>query len=128
MSIGDEFQEGLTNVKNLIGENPLVTAAGIGAVALGSGVVVGSVIGSKTKRKTSKRRAHTRRGWMLDRKKFNKSQKWEVNYRKRKKKKHSSKSGKKRGKRIYYAKKTGQPYILKANGQAKFIKGKRRKK
>lgn len=49
----------------------------------------------------------------------------------RKQSKHSRRSSPKKSRRsrgkIYYAKKTGQPYIILANGRAKFIKGKRRK-
>jgi len=138
MGIGDTLQEGLTNVTNLIGENPLAsaaTAAGLGAVVgVGTGALATASLSKKSKKSSSRSRRkrvsrikHTKRGLIQDRKRRSK-QKWEVAYQKRKKKKHSSKSGKKRGKRIYFAKKTGQPYILKANGQARFIKGKRRKK
>lgn len=109
--------------------NPVTTAVGAGVVAIGAGVAAGALIGSKTKRKTRKSRrsrkriTHTRRGWKQDRKRKSK-QKWEVAYRKRKKMKRSK--SKRRGK-IYYARKTGQPYIILASGKAKFIKGKRRK-
>lgn len=47
------------------------------------------------------------------------------------KKKHygsAKQYSRKGGKKVYYAKKTGQPYILKSNGQAVFIKGKRKKR
>jgi len=37
------------------------------------------------------------------------------------------KKTKKRTGKIYYARKTGQPYKILASGKAKFIKGKRRK-
>lgn len=111
-------------------EHPVATAIGGGVAALGSGVAIASVIGSKTKKKTRKsstkrrRITHTKRGWKQDRKRRSK-QKWEVAYQKRKRKK-KSKPSKRRG-RIHYAKKTGQPYIILASGKAKFIKGKRRK-
>lgn len=120
----------LDDAKGLITANPIATAVGAGVIGAGTGVAIGALIGSKTKRKarksSSKRRriTHTRRGWKQDRKRFNKRQKWEVAYRKRKK--HGKKSSKRRGK-IYYARKTGQPYIILASGKAKFIKGKRRK-
>lgn len=116
----DTLQNGISNISGrtvvtgaIIGG---ATAAAVGGVALGAAL-------AKKRNKTSKRKRskikHTRRGWKLDRKRFNKSQKWEVNYRKRKRK-HSS--------RIHYARKTGQPYIILRNGRAKFIKGKRRYK
>lgn len=44
---------------------------------------------------------------------------------------HNRRSSKKRrsssasGRKVYFARKTGQPYIKLANGRAKFIKGKR---
>lgn len=41
--------------------------------------------------------------------------------------KRNSRKSSNAGRRIFYAKKTGQPYIKLANGRAKFIKGKRKK-
>jgi len=135
MGIGDEFQEGLTNVKNLIGENPAAAiGVGVGSAALigaGVGAVVASKVRkrrskkarSKSSRKKGRRIKHTRRGWAQDRKRRSK-EKWEIAYQKRKKKKKGSS---KRSGRVYYARKTGQPYILLKSGKAKFIKGKRRK-
>lgn len=117
----DALNDGLA----ILTEHPVAAAAGAAVIGAGVGVAVGSAIGSGSKKKTFKRRTHTRRGWKLDRKKFNKSQKWEVSYRRRKAKKYHKRT--RSSKKIHYAKKTGQPYIIKANGQAKFIKGKRRK-
>lgn len=120
----------IQDVASVVKANPVTTAVGVGAVGLGSGIVIASALGGKTKKKARKSRSkrgrisHTKRGWKQDRKRKSK-QKWEVSYRKRKKKMRSSKS-KRRGK-IYYARKTGQPYIILASGKAKFIKGKRRK-
>ena len=125
----DSLKDG---VVGFIKENPIGSAIG------GAGLVTGLVLGTtalvrKSKRRKTKRSKarnsrkrnnrikHTKRGWKLDRAKRSK-QKWEVAYQKRKKK-HSS--SKRKGK-IYYARKTGQPYILLSNGRAKFIKGKRR--
>jgi len=128
-------ENGISGVTSLIEESPLAAAAGaagIGAaVGLGVGAVIGQTLGGKSKgnktrssRKGNSRIKHTSRGWKQDRKRRSK-QKWEVAYQKRKRKKGRKSKGR-RGK-IYYAKKTGQPYILKANGQAKFIKGRRKK-
>ncbi len=117
-----------------IKENPLISTIGVTGAVVGGVVVASSIIGKSNKRKTKRcksrnsrkrvrRIKHTKRGWKQDRKRFNKSQKWEVAYRKRKKRKGSIRHSKK----IHYAKKTGQPYIILRNGRAKFIKGKRRK-
>ena len=124
----DSLKDG---VVGFVTANKAATAVGAGVV--GAGLVVGAVALSrkKTKRKTRKsgpkrkRIKHTSRGWAQDRKRKSK-QKWEVAYRKRKKK-HNSRSSKRRGK-VHYARKTGQPYIILASGKAKFIKGKRRNK
>jgi len=122
-----------------IENNPLATAAGaaIGGVAVGVGAaaLLGSVNKRKNKRSKSsssrKKRGrikHTKRGWRQDRKRRSK-QPWEVAYRKRKSKRSGKRSKSSRSRRgVHYAKKTGQPYILLANGKAKFIKGKRRKR
>ena len=120
----------LDNATGILKDNAIATAVGAGIVGAGVGVAVGAAIGARTKKKTRKsstkrgRIKHTKRGWAQDRRRFNKRQKWEVAYRRRKKHKKGPKSHR-RGK-IYYAKKTGQPYILLSSGKAKFIKGKRR--
>lgn len=117
----------IDNGIGIIKANPVATAVGAGVVAAGAGVAIGAVVRSKAKRKTRKSRAkrkrikHTKRGWAQDRKRKSK-QPWEVAYRRRNKK-----NSKRRGK-VYYARKTGQPYIILASGKAKFIKGKRRKR
>ncbi len=130
---------GLDSLSSGISANPLTAisiAAGAGIVA-GAGAASLVALASNGKKRSKSRASrkrnrmhrkikHTKRGWKQDRKRFNKGQKWEVAYRKRKKK-SSGKSSKRRGK-VYYAKKTGQPYIILASGKAKFIKGKRRKR
>lgn len=124
----DSLKDGMVSI---IKENPVASA--IGGAGIATGLVLGiTAIARKSKRRKTKRSKarnsrkrnnrikHTKRGWKLDRAKRSK-QKWEVAYRKRKKKHSSKRSGK-----VYYARKTGQPYILLSNGRAKFIKGKRR--
>jgi len=102
--------------------NAVPIAVGAGVVALGAGIAIAATSGSKGKRRT-----HTKRGWKMDRKRFNRSQKWEVAYRKRKRKaKRKTKRTRTTGK-IKYTK-NGQPYKILANGRARFIKGKRRAK
>jgi len=108
--------DSLDGITNTIKANPTGAALLGGAIVAGLGAATGLALSGKKKR--------SKRSWQLDRKKRSK-QKWEVAYQKRKKKK--KKSSKRKGK-IHYAKKTGQPYILLANGRAKFIKGKRRKR
>jgi len=120
------------SIHGVIKENPLastVGAVGAGLVAgVGASAIVGAIKSRKNKRSTSRnsrkrgsRIKHTKRGWKQDRARRSK-QKWEVAYRRRKNKKVRKSRG-----RVRYARKTGQPYILLANGKAKFIKGKRRK-
>jgi len=108
----------------LITEHPLGSAVGAGIVGVGVGAVTASVLGGKSssgsKRSSrSKRITHTKRGWKQDRKRKSK-QKWEVAYRKRKarRSKHSKRNSRK-GK--HYTK-NGQPYIILANGRARFVK------
>jgi len=128
---------GIENIKDGLittaTSNPIATALGVAGagvvLGVGTAAVIGAVKSRKTKRsknrgsgKRGSRIKHTKRGWKQDRKRFNKRQKWEVAYRKRKNKKMKRRSSK-----VHYARKTGQPYILLASGKAKFIKGKRRK-
>jgi len=133
MGIGDEFQEGLTNVKNLIGENvaaSLGIAAGAGAVigAASTGLLMANVKSSK-KRKTSSKRGRKRDRLFKSKQKHEQKYKRKRKYKIYKKKGYiKPKSSKKRRGKVYYARKTGQPYILLKSGKAKFIKGKRRKK
>lgn len=126
----DSLNNGLKQLSAFASANPILTTAGaIGAAAagvLGTAAIVGAVKrrkSSRSKNRSSRKRGsrikHTSRGWKQDRKRFNKRQKWEVAYRKRKMKRKG---------KIYYARKTGQPYIILASGKAKFIKGKRRKR
>jgi hypothetical protein len=130
--IGDFQDEAITYV----GEHPIGTALGVGTVALGVGVAAGAIIGAKAKKKI--RRSTTKRGRSRD-SRFKSKQKHERKYKRKRKYKVYGKKGwihpkikkrkvnsKRRGK-IYYARKTGQPYIILSNGKAKFIKGKRRK-
>lgn len=110
----------------LVKANPVTTAVGAGAVAIGAGVAIGAAIRSKTKRKTRKssksrrkRIKHSKRGWAQDRRRRSK-QMWEVEYQIRKRRKRR-KNSKKSRRGIRYTK-NGQPYKLLANGKARFIK------
>lgn len=129
----EELKSGITSFIGGIGEtiteHPISTAV-LGTAALG-GATLGAV--SLLKSSSKKRMSKTKRGRKRD-KIFKSKQKHEKRYvRKRRYKKYGKKgwiypkkSGKRRGK-VYYARKTGQPYIILASGKAKFIKGKRRK-
>jgi len=116
-----------------LSSNPIGTAIG---VAVGGAVVGGAITGllvSSSKKGSKSRSRRKRTGRSRDRL-FKSKQKHEQRYkRKRKYKVYGKrrsikpKSNSKRRGKIYYAKKTGQPYIILASGKAKFIKGKRRK-
>ena len=125
MSIGDTLQNGLSqvigDVEGIVRNNTVAAVSGVVVSSVLAGTVIGGIVSSKTKsNKSSKKKRgkikHTKRGWKQDRARFNKSQKWEVAYRKRKKK-HSSK----RRKGKHYTK-NGQPYIILASGKARFVK------
>lgn len=98
-------------------------AGGVAGLAVGTavGVALGSGNSSSGKKKSSRGRSRDR--------KFISKQRHEKAYVKkhgsRGRKRYKSKPSR-RGK-VYYARKTGQPYIILASGKAKFIKGKRRK-
>lgn len=138
MGIGDEFQEGLTNVSNLIGENPLASAA----IAGGSGLLIGGAVGAavaSSGSKTSRRRNTRKRGARSRRRDrmFKSKQKHERKYKRKRKYKVYGKKGwihpkgkrkkasSRRGKKVYYTK-NGQPYIKLRSGKARFIKRNRR--
>lgn len=116
MGIGDEFQEGLSNVSNLIGENPLASTA----IAAGTGVVVGAgttaaIMGISKKKKSSSKKKY---------KKNKKSSSKRSKKRKGNNRKTPRTAGKGKDrstKRIRYTKR-GQPYVIMRNGRARFIK------
>ena len=127
----DSLQNGLNvafgEVTEFIKEHPITSAIGVGAglAAAGGLVALGSVGRKKTKKRSKRGR---RKDW-----RFASKQKHEAAYRRRRKKlgrksyqKYYKTKSSKKGK-VYYARKTGQPYILLASGKAKFIKGKRKK-
>lgn len=102
----------VTDVKNdalgFITENKSVLTVGTGALVAGGLVGAGAVaLSNKRKARKRKSRAKTKR-------------KRNSSYKKRKSKKHTKRTS---HKRIRYTKK-GQPYIIKANGRAQFIKKK----
>jgi len=126
----ESIQDGISGIVGKVDSvlsNPTATAIG-GAVvgAIVGGAIVGAVVSNKkssggSTKKTGRKIQHTKRGWKQDRARFNKRQKWEVAYRKRKAKKSKSK----RTGKIKYTRK-GQPYIILSSGKAKFIKKSKR--
>lgn len=118
---------GLTDgIAGIIENNPIASTVGAAAIGIGVGVGASAIVGSISSKKTRtsarrKHKKHTKRGWKQDRARFNKSQKWEVAYRKHKRKHHKKSHKSKSKKGIHYTKK-GQPYKIMANGRARFIK------
>lgn len=129
MSELDTLKDGITGLSSEIqGALRTPTGAAIGGAVIGGAVIGAVALGvaasksSSSKRSSKKRKriTHTKRGWKQDRKRFNKRQKWEVAYRKRKAKKST------RGKGRVRHTKNGQPYIILKSGKARFIKKGRR--
>jgi len=124
MTIGISGISGIVNeATGFVKENVGLIAIGTGVAGIAAGVGLAAAIGSSGPKKTRKRSSHTKRGWKQDRKRFNKRQKWEVDYRKRKKSKskhHKSRGG------IHYTK-NGQPYKILSSGKARFIKKTKRR-
>lgn len=119
MGLTDGIQGISDGIDAFIDNNTAAVVGGTAAIGIATGIGIGTLIGSSSKGSKRRKITHTKRGWKQDRKRFNKSQKWEVAYRKRKKKKHSKKSRSKKG--IHYTK-NGQPYKIMSNGRARFIK------
>lgn len=128
----DRLKDGISSAistgKTILGTRTRQLAgAAVGVVGLGAATALGLAAIKRKGRRSSRSRKGRARDIM-----FRSKQKHEVRYkRKRKykvygKKSYQKPSGKSRG-RVHYARKTGQPYIILANGRAKFIKGKRRK-
>jgi hypothetical protein len=125
----DSLQEGIHNAitesGEFIKENAVAIGVGTAGVAVGGALLLAS--GKKNKSKSKSKRGRSR-----DRKYISK-EKWERAYTKKhgkgkRKYYHSKKSRRKLRKgKVYYARKTGQPYIILSSGKAKFIKGKRKR-
>jgi hypothetical protein len=128
----------MANVIEFVEQNAIPLAIGAGVVGIGAGVATAAVLGSSSKKKARKSSGRSR-----DRKYISKQRHERSRRRKRPGKiygkkglyfsrsplrKAGNKKKRKGSKKIYYARKTGQPYILLASGKAKFIKGKRRKR
>jgi len=124
-------------VDDLVSKNPLITTIGAGAVGLGVGAAIGAALGGSSSSKTRKsRRSGGRDRKFISKQKHERSRKrktpGKIYGRKGKFYSRSKKAGRKKmkssGRKVYYARKTGQPYIKLASGKARFIKGKRRKR
>ena len=134
-----EISELMGSAGEFVRKHPVTSAVTLGGGVLAATQVIRIVKKTKKKkatkakkktgRKTSTRKkysGHTKRGWKLDRAKRSK-EKHELAYQRRKKLKSKSKGSKKRVGKIYYTKK-GQPYKILANGRARFVKAKGRKR
>jgi len=119
----------MSEIEAAIASNPLASLGIAGATGAAIGAIGTSAISG-----ISRKRSRSRRGRKRDRK-FKSKQKHEQKYKRKRKYKvykrkgyHKSDRKARRGsKKIYYARKTGQPYIILSSGKARFIKGKRRK-
>jgi len=134
MSVLDNLKDGISTIEATISQNPLASVA----VATGGGVAVGATVGSivatkvakrkkkskKSKKKSSKSRKGKRKlkfGSKAYRKKYlHKGHKHKRNHKQRQP--HTAGKRKDRShKRIRFTK-NNQPYIILANGRARFIK------
>lgn len=129
MGIGDEFKEGLTNVQNLIGENPFASVGTAAVVGAGVGAGVTGLVMSaskKRKKKTKKSKKKSSKSKKKSRKLKFGSPAWRKKYMRKKRKgrrtpRTAGKGKDRSSKRIRYTKR-GQPYIIMRNGRARFIK------
>lgn len=136
-SLKSTLGSGIGSAQEFIRLHPVTSGVTIGGGLLaGAGLIATQVIKKKSKavsgaprkraKSVSKRKkyhGHTLRGWKQDRR-LRSKEKHELAYQRRKKLKGSG-SRKKMGK-IYYTKK-GQPYKIKADGRALFIKKTKRR-
>lgn len=130
MAIGDDLAAGIGSVGEFLADNPVGTAVGAGVVGVGLGAGAVALLGGSSKTKTKRSRRSIKRD-----RRFKSKQKHEQRYKRKRKYKiygkkgwiHPKRKGSKRRGKVFYARKTGQPYIILASGKAKFIKGKRRK-
>lgn len=108
----ESLKDGLQLSINSVKENPITTAVG----AAGAGVVLGlgaaALVGAVKRRKTKRRKSRNSR-------KRNRSSK-----RRKKRYKYARTAGKRKdtSRRRIRMTKTGQPYVILANGRARFIK------
>jgi hypothetical protein len=123
--IGETIGGIATDVKNIITENPIATAA-IGAGIVGAGVIVGIAVAKKSSKKSKKRKKTSkkktsRKGRKL---KFGSKAYRKKYLGKRRKQRKPHTAGKRRDtshRRIRFTK-NNQPYIILPNGKARFVK------
>lgn len=123
------LQEGITNVKDLIGDtisnitNPFTStpktasiAGGITGAVLGAGTAVAvSAVSKRRKKRKSKSKSFRKRDLKSNRKRRRKSKRgYKYAY--------TARKGKDTSTRRIRQTKNGQPYIILANGRARFIK------
>lgn len=107
----DNLKDGIVSISNVAKANPIATAVG----AAGAGVVLGvgaaAVVGAVKRRKAKRRKTRSSRKRSSSSKRRRKKYKYARTAGKRKDRSH---------KRIRMTK-NGQPYIIQANGRARFI-------
>jgi hypothetical protein len=121
----------MSDIEASIASNPLISVGIAGVTGAVAGAVGTVAVSSISRRKKSRRK---KSGRSRDRR-FKSKQKHEQRYKRKKKYKIYKQKGysrdvnhRHRKGKVYYARKTGQPYIILPSGKAKFIKGKRRKR
>jgi hypothetical protein len=130
MGIGEDVTNTIGEIGDFIQEHPIGVAVGT-AGAVAGGVVLASALTGKSKKvKRRKSRNSRKRNHRVKHRRHQKLHQHyglkEVPIRKKHKKVKHSKHHYRKGK-VYYARKTGQPYIILSSGKAKFIKGKRKR-
>jgi len=104
----DTLKDGFQQVETFVANNPIATAVGGSAAVLGGGLAIASLVKRKKRKKKTKHK--------YSRKKSRSTRK-----RSRRTPRTAGKGKDRSSKRIRYTKK-GQPYIIKSDGRARFIK------
>ena len=108
----DNLQNGLNNILSVAKANPVATAIGVAGAGVVLGVGTAAVVGAIKQRKTKRRKTRN------SRKRTRSSKRRKKSY------KYARTAGKRKdtSRRRIRMTKTGQPYIILANGRARFIK------
>ena len=130
MAIGEDLNSQVTdilgNVKDTITANPIASSVVGGGVALGIGGLIGASVVKKKRKKSKKKNKSSKKKTKRKGKKLKFGSKaYRKKYLGKKRKRHYPRTAGKRKdtshKRIRMTK-NGQPYIILANGRARFIK------
>lgn len=107
----DSLKNGVNNVLSVAQEKPVSTAVGAAGAGIVLGVGAAALVGAVKRRKSKRRKARS-------------SRKRSRSSKRRKKYKYARTAGKRKdtSRRRIRMTKTGQPYVILANGRARFIK------